>query len=139
MRERSRFFALTGCFIFLLGFFLHAHSATAQTAFQTASPTAAGLRILSYNIHGLPGLLVPDKGQYARIGDILSERRKAGLAPQIVAIQQGWDFDGTAATLTEHSGYPYVVHGADTKFGKLLSSGIHVLSEYPFEVVNRVT
>ena len=96
------------------------------------------LRMLSYNIHGLPELIVTNHGQYARIGDILAERRKQGTAPQIVAIQEGWDFSGTADTLIEHAQYPYVAHGSQAA-GHLLTSGIHILSEFPIETIDQMS
>jgi len=86
------------------------------------------LKVLSYNIHGLPEPLVGDFGQYDRIGEILSKKRSEGIAPEIVVLQEG--FTDNVTKLIAKTGYPHVKAGPEGGFLQL-SSGLWVLSEYP--------
>lgn len=98
------------------------------------------IRVLSYNVKGLPWPLVKDRGQYKQIGQILAEKRAQGVAPHVVTIQEG--FRSEVEELVKISGYPYVFRGPSTRekapndisrgSGKITNSGIWILSEYPF-------
>lgn len=94
------------------------------------TPTPHGelrLRVLSYNVKGLP-LPTLDHSRYRDIGKILAERRRAGTAPHIVAIQEG--FHDRVQELIAEAGYPHVrqgPRGASARF----NGGIWILSEYP--------
>ena len=47
------------------------------------------LRVMSYNIHGMV-LVKNDHGRYAKIGKVLEARRRAGTAPEIIAVQEAF-------------------------------------------------
>ena len=93
-----------------------------------------GIRILSYNVHGLPDPFVADHGQYETIGNILAKRRAEGTAPHVVVIQEG--FRKVTRKLIRNAGYPYVAQGPGSAFLKF-SSGLWVMSEYPILDVHR--
>ena len=118
-----------------------------------AQPSAVDLRVLSYNINGLPSPLKKGKApHYARIAELLQERRARGTQPHIVLIQEA--FDGKADIVAETTGYQYVLKGPGRKDAskrgqahwtqktrkayasfsdpqKFLSSGLIILSDYP--------
>ena len=84
------------------------------------------LKVLSYNIHGIP--IGVDQSRYKDIGQILHQRRDAGTAPQIVTIQEA--FHPRTAELVAEAGYPYVQKGPGPQ-GLRFGSGLYVLSEFP--------
>lgn len=96
-------------------------------------PTSSGdftLRVLSYNVQGLP---VPIGGSWERmtdIGKILYQMRKAGTAPHVVAIQEAW-FENKSEPLLKESKYPYVFRGPGPNLGKIVGAGLVILSEFP--------
>jgi len=118
-----------------------------------AQPTVIDLRVLSYNINGLPSPIKKGKGpHYARIAEVLNERRAKGIQPHIVLIQEA--FDGRSNIVAETTGYKYVLAGPGRKDAskhgkahwaqktrkayasfsdpqKFLNSGLIILSDYP--------
>ena len=98
------------------------------------SPTAPAhgavtLRVLSYNIKGLP-LPTLDHTRYRDIGRILAERRRAGNAPHVVALQEA--FVSTTSQLIEAAGYPYVSRGPQG-YDLRYNAGLLILSEFPMD------
>lgn len=113
------------------------------------------LRVLSYNINGLPPPLEKRKQPlYDRIAEILRERRIAGNQPHIVLLQEA--FDKRTAVIAEQTGYPYVVKGPSRREGpkktkahyslksrkayaisgtaqKFTNSGLYILSDFPIK------
>ena len=117
------------------------------------TPEMIELRVLSYNINGLPAPLKKGKKpHYARIAEVLKERRANGTQPHIVLIQEA--FDGKSDIVAETTGYKYVLKGPgrkdESKRGdahwvqktrkayasfsdpqKFMGSGLLILSDYP--------
>jgi len=89
------------------------------------------LRVLTYNIQGLPNDDESSHERYGRIGKILKERRDAGAAPHVVFIQEA--FHPRTQELIEEAGYPHHRFGAPGHSGAPLSSGLVILSEFPIE------
>lgn len=117
-----------------------AFTSGAEAAVQTRT-----IRVLSYNIHGLPDQITKsDSERFADIGRILAERRKAGTAPDIVLIQEG--FISRVSELMKTSGYPHVAKGPNatdsTETGRvqrtIYGSGLYVLSEFPIVETKKV-
>lgn len=86
------------------------------------------LRVLSYNIQALPIPFFMDHSRYRKIGEALGNRRTAGTAPHVVALQEA--FHSRTDELVEAAGYPYVSYGPQSK-GLKLRSGLVILSEFP--------
>lgn len=119
------------------------------------------LGVLIYNVEGLPWPARKNRGaKLDAIGDELARRRAAGTAPDIVLLQEV--FTQRAANIGVRSGYRNIVPGpaagerprsstsqipatfnADRRFlkgersGKLLGSGLQVLSDYPVKSYQR--
>jgi hypothetical protein len=89
------------------------------------------LSLLSYNIWGIPSDEEATHERYAKIGKLLSQRREAGKAPQLVVIQEA--FHPRTGELIEQAGYPYYRYGAPGSSDSPLTSGLIILSEYPIE------
>lgn len=94
-------------------------SATTGVQAQEASSTQDEppiLKILSFNINALPDVLKSgdqEADQYARIAEILRQRRSEGEQPQVVLLQEA--FDSKSAVITDTTGYAYVVRGPGRK------------------------
>lgn len=88
------------------------------------------LRVLSYNVHGLPVPFTNNQERFSIMGKELGDQRKSGVAPHIVVLQEA--FIDRTQDIAKYSGYPYVVYGPAGKSLKL-SSGLIVLSEYPLQ------
>lgn len=130
----------------------------AGLALSAAGPVMADdkkpvLRVLSYNINGLPAPLKKNKRPlYERIAEILRDRREAGTQPHVVVLQEA--FDKGSRIVADTSGYSYAVKGPgrrDTsKAGsahwtqgtrrayaqrptpqKITGSGLYILSDFP--------
>ncbi len=138
--------ALTPCAV------ADAVSSKAETV-QVFEQTDDTLRVLSYNVQGLPAPLREGKKPYfERIAEILRERRAEGTQPHVVLLQEA--FVGDVSIIAETTGYKYVLKGPGrrdtskrgkshwsmktrkgyTSFSdpqKLLSSGLYILSDYP--------
>lgn len=125
-------------------------SAVGQAAADDKKPV---LRVLSYNINGLPAPLKKNKGPlFERIAEILRERRDAGTQPHVVVMQEA--FAKSSSIIADTTGYSYVFKGPgrrDTsKKGtahwtqgtrrayaqrsdpqKITGSGLYILSDFP--------
>jgi endonuclease/exonuclease/phosphatase family metal-dependent hydrolase len=113
-----------------LAAFVAVTTATAPAhAYEVVNTNTVRVRILSYNIKGLPALLEPtwDQERFKDIGEILAARRKAGNAPDIVLLQES--FSDRTLDLQKAAGYPYVAQGPSNQ--KIISSGLYILSEFP--------
>lgn len=86
------------------------------------------LKVLTYNIQGLPVPVGIDHDRYKEIGRKLRIRRKRGTAPHIVAIQEA--FHKRTRELNQYAKYPYSKKGPSGR-GSKASSGLILLSEYP--------
>ncbi len=127
---------------------------TAETVIEeTVGLTPSALRVLSYNIQGLPAPLRKGKVPYfEKIAEILIERRTGNTHPHIVLLQEAFDKD--AALIAEKTGYKYILKGPDRKSiskkgkahwsmlsrkeyavfsdpQKIAGSGLYILSDYP--------
>ncbi|MBL4788848.1 MAG: endonuclease/exonuclease/phosphatase family protein, partial [Kordiimonadaceae bacterium] len=72
------------------------------------------LRVLSYNINGLPPPVKKGRGpHFERIAELLKERRANGTQPHVVLIQEA--FDGRTKIVAEKTGYKYVLYGPGRK------------------------
>lgn len=89
------------------------------------------LRVLSFNINGLPTHPKKKHERYKESGKILAKLRKEGKAPHLVAIQEA--FHGRTKELSDEAGYPHIAWGAGPGPGKLMGSGLLILSEYPLD------
>lgn len=88
------------------------------------------IRVLTYNVHGLPHKENPFCDNLIRIGQKLKEMRRKGTAPDIIAIQEG--FHEKIHDLIEISGYPYAEQGPSGDKNEV-TSGLWVLSEFPIK------
>ncbi len=90
----------------------------------TASAGQRSIRIITYNVWGLPSplLVMP-----SRLKDIAAEMPKLG--PDIVAFQE--TFTNKARVLDRMPGYPYVAQGSPKVKGKLMPAGLTVASRWP--------
>ncbi len=120
---------------------------------QTSPDEASVLRLLSYNINGLPKTLTKGKPPlFNRIAEILRERRTAGTQPHVVLLQEA--FDKRTSVIADTTGYKYVYKGPgrrDTSRKgrahwtqatrkayalrpdpqKIAGSGLYILSDFP--------
>ena len=95
------------------------------------------LRVMSYNINGLPWPLIKDKEkQFTEIARLINEQKKGNAAPHVLLIQEG--FRGQSKKLIQDLNYPYVFQGPkdsdlnDTpSSGAIVGSGLWILSQYP--------
>lgn len=89
--------------------------------------TTLELKVLSYNIKGLP--LITDLDRLKRIGELLAERRRLGDEPDVVVLQEA--FVRKARRVRKRAGYPYAIRGP--REGSLFAnaSGLEVLSNFP--------
>ena len=106
--------------------------AAALLMLTATAPAAAGeftLRVLSYNINGLP-LGLSDSTRYADVGRILKRWRREGTAPHVVLIQEA--FEGRTREVALEAGYPVAIRG--TPAGRVKANGgLMILSEFPVE------
>lgn len=123
------------------------------------APGRRELVVLTYNIHGLPWPISKGgrKRAFKAIGEQLGAMRREGRAPDIVLIQEGFE---DIRELVQLSGYRYWAAGpqkgdrsdpdempdaggfarvryptSGEGWGKLTSSGLHVLSDFPIMAV----
>lgn len=92
------------------------------------------LTVLTLNIKGLPWPLATNDGRFKKIAAILSERRAAGNAPDLVFLQE--DFSWAAKVLRKKAGFKRVIRGP-AGAGHPLGSGLTVLSDLPIRNVVR--
>lgn len=96
---------------------------------EPAAETAE-ISVLTYNVRGLPWPLALNRGRALReIGRELAAMRQEGRQPDVVLIQEG--FRREVADLVRESGYVYWASGPGRGIGKLISGGLHVLSDAP--------
>ena len=106
-------------------------SASKANAFERINANTVRIKILSYNVKGLPALINPDwdQNRFGDIGSILGAHRDAGLAPDIVLLQEA--FSNRTPELAQNSRYPFNVVGPSSS--KIINSGLSILSEFPIE------
>ena len=121
-----------------------------------------GLSVMTYNIKGLPWPVALGRDDpLARIADRLVEMRRQGRQAHIVLLQEA--FSSQAVALARQAGYRHVTLGPDAEMpsapattatdsryvqqarwdrgegvGKVLSSGLMILSDYPVDHVDRM-
>jgi endonuclease/exonuclease/phosphatase family metal-dependent hydrolase len=108
------------------------------SAAPLADPWSGRIRVMSYNIKGLPGALVGahyKSRRYSIIGKHLAERGAAG--PDVVLLQEGFSSD--TRKLIEASGFPHVSRGphGSPLFG--VDSGLYILSRHPILAEDQMT
>ncbi len=120
------------------------------------------LSVMTYNIEGLPWPVRSGRtGAFDRIGARLNALRASGGQPHIVTLQEAFSADAKRIGIT--SGYRYIANGPDKtlagaravlpadiafaakahfldgeRSGKLLDSGLQILSDYPIVAVRRM-
>ncbi|MDB5687362.1 MAG: Endonuclease/exonuclease/phosphatase [Rhizorhabdus sp.] len=135
----------------------HGIAATAIEDF----PKESGLSVMTYNIEGLPWPVRSGRGAaLAAIGTRLRELRDSGRQPHVVLLQEAFSED--AQRIGIDAGYPHIVRGPDAamagrtavshddldfegagrflkgeRSGKLVGSGLEILSDYPILEVRR--
>jgi endonuclease/exonuclease/phosphatase family metal-dependent hydrolase len=124
--------------------------AQAQQAEPAERPAVRELTVLSYNVHGLPWPFAGRRrAQIRDIGRELAALRTEGRAPDVVLIQENFDDPDELVSL---SGYKHWAAGPDKRlrpsgprvrgygakvffsgegWGKVTSSGLYVLSDFP--------
>jgi endonuclease/exonuclease/phosphatase family metal-dependent hydrolase len=102
----------------------------------SAQASESELKVLSYNVQGLPWPAKKPKGELSRIGEIFGEMRAKGTQPQIVFLQEAFR-PQKISKLIQNSGYPYSVKGPDNE-GRILDSGIYVLSDFKILSVKKL-
>jgi endonuclease/exonuclease/phosphatase family metal-dependent hydrolase len=116
----------------------------ALTSHAQAAPRTEGeynLRVLSYNVKGLPGIAggYRNDDRFEEIGTELQKMRKNGTAPQIVVVQEA--FVKKTNDVVKTSGYPYSVKGPKASdpdehgksLTKIFNAGLFTMSEYPIK------
>ncbi|MGC6328563.1 endonuclease/exonuclease/phosphatase family protein [Rhizorhabdus sp. FW153] len=128
-----------------------------------ARPEGDGaLSVMTYNVEGLPWpIRLGREAAFRQIGDRLATLRRQGAQPHIVLLQEAFTEDARA--IGRQAGYRFVVDGpgpdlqnraaptpADAAFlqkasffagersGKLLGSGLQILSDYPVRSIRRM-
>lgn len=124
-------------------------------------PADAGLSVLTYNVEGLPWPI--RSGREDALGGIamrLRLLRSSGRQPHVVLLQEA--FTDAARRIGADAGYRYISHGPEAdaageapasardrafhderslwkgeRSGKLLGSGLEILSDYPILAVHR--
>lgn len=95
------------------------------------------LKVLSYNVKGLPAPLATDGGRLRFIGELLADMRRNNKAPHVIVLQEA--FRESVKDLIKASGYPFVEIGPDAEApGKWANSGLYILSEFPISSVSRL-
>ncbi len=146
------FFLIQFGLILVTSSVLAAADTQVATGAQTNTPISV-LRVLSYNIQALPPPIKTGKAPlFARIAELLRERRQNGNHPHVVLLQEA--FDGKSNIIAETSGYKYILKGPGrkkpAKLGeahwaqktrkayvsfsdpqKFMGSGLVILSDYP--------
>lgn len=137
-------------------------AARSNASFSPADhPTESGLSVMTYNVEGLPWPIRWGRANaLADIGERLGAMRAEGRQPKVVLLQEAFSDDARA--IRAASGYRYAAFGpasgdagspatssADRAFqaesgflkgersGKLLDSGLIILSDYPILSVRR--
>jgi endonuclease/exonuclease/phosphatase family metal-dependent hydrolase len=94
---------------------------------NTTGPGSTEIKVLTYNIKGLP--LVTNLDRLERIGEILAERRSHGEESDIVLLQEA--YVGQSRQLRQRAGYRHMLVGAEGQRGIFTnSSGLEMLSNF---------
>lgn len=127
-----------------------------------AAPPPAGLTVLTYNVKGLPWPVATGRPEaFAKIAARLRAMRAGGNQPAVIVLQEA--FTDEAKAIGRDAGYRHIVDGpsaerrddfattADDRRhvagadwlrgeaqGKLLDSGLQILSDYPVLYTRRV-
>jgi endonuclease/exonuclease/phosphatase family metal-dependent hydrolase len=107
-------------------------------AAPVADSSSSRVHVMSYNIKGLPGVLVGSQyksRRYSIIGKYLAERGAAG--PDIVLLQEGFSSD--TRKLIEASGFSHVSRGPYGSAFLGVDSGLYILSRHPILAEDRMT
>jgi len=137
--------------------------ATGNTPFvMTSMREDPRLSVMTYNVEGLPWpVRLGRSGAFDKIGARLAALRASGEQPHIVVLQEAFSYD--AKRIGIRSGYRYIVNGPDKdlpgaparrpsdiqfqsdasflhgeRSGKLLDSGLQILSDYPVLSIRRM-
>lgn len=128
---------------------------------DSMTDASTGLSVMTYNVEGLPWpARLGRGGALGRIGERLAAMRAVGTQPRIVLLQEAFSEDAKA--IRSVSGHRYTVLGPGTalagepatslsdrafaeqasflkgeRSGKLLDSGLAILSDYPILLVKR--
>jgi endonuclease/exonuclease/phosphatase family metal-dependent hydrolase len=116
-----------------------------------ASGPGVPLRVMTYNVHGLPWPIIEDRSAALdAIGDRLRAMRRQGTAPDVVVLQEA--FSGEARAIASRAGYRYTVEGPASEdaappfaekplpdryafrgegYGAYLGSGLVLMSNHP--------
>lgn len=86
------------------------------------------LKVMSYNIKGLPLPWLKHKYRYANIGKEVAKFRQSGVGPAILGLQEA--FVKKTGDLGKEVGMPYKARGPGRR-GIRINSGLEVLSDYP--------
>lgn len=123
---------------------------------------SGALTVMTYNVEGLPWpIRFGRQAAFRQMGDRLAALRREGRQPHIVLLQEAFTED--AKSIGRQAGYAFTADGpgsdlrstaaptpADTAFlrnasffagersGKLLGSGLQILSDYPIRSVRRM-
>ncbi|WP_016746649.1 sphingomyelin phosphodiesterase [Rhizorhabdus wittichii] len=155
-----------GALVLLLGSLLLLLATRGAAREQPALPHPAphgdaGLSVMTYNVEGLPWPARFGRGDaLARIGERLAALRATGAQPRVVLLQEAFSDDAKA--IRAASGHRYAAFGPDDalagpptrspadrafaaeasflkgeRSGKLLDSGLVILSDYPILSVRR--
>lgn len=146
---------------------LHARPQAASMTISAYQPRPFGgeLRIMTYNVHGLPWPIARGRAaQLAAIGQRLRALHATGRAPEIVLVQEA--FTAEARALGLQAGYRYVAFGPDANdhveapappdgswrelligerrskgeaLGKFVGSGLAIFSDYPLSNIREMT
>ncbi len=123
--------------LFLISFLFGGTARALPSTNVPKTTDALELKVLSYNVKGLPSPLVTDGGRLRFIGELLANLRRNNQGPQVVVLQEA--FRESVKDLIKASGYPFVEIGPDAEApGKWANSGLYVLSEFPISSVARV-
>jgi len=104
-----------------------AHAAPTPTPATPEVTNVRELKVLTYNVKGLPVLTNLDR--LKRIGEILAERRRLGDEPDVVVLQEA--FVRKSQRVRNRAGYPHVVLGPTDGGLFRNSSGLEILSNHP--------
>lgn len=86
------------------------------------------IKVMSYNIRGLPWPASTDRGRYKAIGKLIKKRK-----PDFVLLQEAFTRK-SKRKVAKYAGYKNNVHGPTGKFFKhLVGSGISILTDHKVE------
>jgi endonuclease/exonuclease/phosphatase family metal-dependent hydrolase len=96
------------------------------------------LKVMTYNVHGLPHTYSPTCDNLIGVGKNLAKLRSSSDGPDIVAIQEG--FHEKTLEMIKLSGYRYYAKGPGIDYeATKISSGLWLLSNYPIKNIKTMT